>query len=101
MEEIKLENKTVLGKLKDTEASELLTLHMRKATLNELFVSVPEEREDIRQQIINDLTDVQLSMRKWWKKVSNSHSWEYSDTDIWSVDFTSMEVTLIHSEEEK
>lgn len=85
-----------LGVITDDEKNEIYRLYKRKGALIELVSSVGvKENEELYERVLNDLSEANESMGRWWNSVSEKYSWKYDPSDKWVVDFSRNTVSLM------
>ena len=92
----------VLGKLTEVELQTIMQLMGRKGALEDLFVSLGQQKNvgitadsnQLYERIVSDMQEVKLAITNWWQETAAKYEWSYNATDVWSVNFSTREVSL-------
>ncbi|OLN25192.1 CXXX repeat peptide modification system protein [Desulfosporosinus metallidurans] len=88
-------NHIKVGKVTVAEKNFMLPIYNRRASLEELILTVSEKvHPDLYGKINNDLASTRIEYDNWWQKMQQKYSWKVNQNGYWIMDFNTCEVML-------
>lgn len=86
--------KKLVGKVTPEQRDEIQALFERRNALNELFLVVPKENQDLYGRVMADMEQTQKKFDQWWSDRSAEYHWEGQENGSWEINFDTCEIFL-------
>ena len=84
-----------VGKVTVAEKNFMFQIYNRRASLEELILTVSEKAHPaLYGKINNELVNTRIEYDKWWQETQQKYNWKVNQNGYWIMDFNTCEVML-------
>lgn len=88
-------NKKIVGRVTDSEKSQIQALFERRNGLNELAKILSPDNINLYERLVADLGETTTKFQQWWDDMSVKYQWEASEDGNWEINFQTNEIFLV------